>query len=633
MADEKFEIDIDVDSKDAVRAFKALERQVKKLSKANDRLRRSGQKFSRAEAFSNKIAKGKARVLKDFVSQTRRMDAASKRSAAISQRLAAGTRRINTRNAVAAARLRRRTAGRATAFQRKQEIVAAKAAAAGRESAPLARIANGFRGIGTQAIFAVGAITAVGTAITAAIVAKFGVAVTKAKEFNVTTRVAFDALTGSAEGGADALARSNRLADEFSIGIEDVTGSMKKLLAAQFSLGQSETFIKLGTDLRAIGTDAEGVKSAIRAITQIKAKGRLQADELLQLSEANISQELIFGQLKKSLGVGTSDEVRKIIEAGKVDAETALAAIQGAILKKTGSKEAGEAGKKFADVSLSALRTRIENARFRLFQDVAEKSTDSFERLRTVGDELIKFIQELDREKLGNIFDLAVTGLDSLVKIGKSFFTGFVDRFADGSGGLEDFLRALSDEENLKRVENMGKALGDLAINAGKLAAIAGQLSFLTFGGAREDEKQQVVSKMEGIGVEVASGFARGMAAGQNPVMAAATSLGMAAINAFERTFDIGSPSKVMEKLGGNVTEGFNEGIKAPSMAAAARGSAASQQITSGATNNISLGGLSVNSEISGGQDPAAIAAEVERTAINVIGRAFESMALQGGVA
>ena len=107
--------------------------------------------------------------------------------------------------------------------------------------------------------------------------------IAEATIFAERMRMAFTSLTGSASAGEASFRRSIELARELGLGVQDTTKQYAKLLAAQFKAPQAERLIKLTTDLKAIGATAEETKSAIRAITQIKAKGRLQAEAPEQL--------------------------------------------------------------------------------------------------------------------------------------------------------------------------------------------------------------------------------------------------------------------------------------------------------------------------------------------------------------
>ena len=542
-------------------------------------------------------------------------------------------------------------------------IFNAKLAATARNNRPLARMASGFASIGKSAGLAAVQIAAVGVAVSIGAVAMFAKGVVGAKEFNIANKVAFASLLGGAEAGKEAMSRSAELADTFGFKLQNVTGSMKKLLAAQFTLGESETFIKMGADLRAIGTDAEGVKGAIRAITQIKAKGRLQADELLQLSEANISQELIFDELQKSLGLGDTDAVRKAIEAGEVKSGEALKAILGAVGKKTGSKEAGIAGKKFADVSLEAAQNRIANAGFNVFRDVAEISPGTFDALGGIGKDLSKFFNDLSRGDLGDIFATAIVALRTLTNVGKAFISGFVGEMADGGDTTRSFFDVLSDPAVLEGIVKMGVGMASLvgfvlrfsaAVTTAASVIVTGFSTMFDFGTDLVafllklfiDDIQAaigeglafilgMVSQFVQLGADLIGGVAQGIRNGLGSVLGAVGSVASGAVSRFKSILGIASPSKVFAGLAGDVLDGFDKGLQTPSQKAATGGAVGSDSGGGGlgTTNNFNMGGMSVNTEVNEASDGPAIAAQMESSAMGIFGQAFEKMALAGGTA
>jgi tape measure domain-containing protein len=148
------------------------------------------------------------------------------------------------------------------------------------------------------------------------------------------------------------------MAQRLGLGIEDTVHSFQKLLAAQFEVGRAKELIRMSSDLQGIGASAEEVKRSLLAITQIKSKGRLMAEEMLQLQEAGISSELVYDALGRRLGK-TRDELRKLQEAGKLDAATGIEAILEAVRKKTGTTQAGELGAKFAATTLEGLQAQL----------------------------------------------------------------------------------------------------------------------------------------------------------------------------------------------------------------------------------------------------------------------------------
>lgn len=614
MADETYSIKIEVDS----RQVKSAERDAKKFRKTMARVERSRIKAENLDR-SKKI-RGEMQKLNRVKALTIRRD----------------------RELASAASRRGKAQAKANRQISKQRAFDFKVGQINAANKPLSRMDKLTKSLGPGLFNAAAGAAALGAALVIGVgtaVTKFAQGVIGAKEFNTANKVAFSSLLGGAAAGEEAMAKSEALADTFGFRLQDVTGSMKKLLAAQFTLGQSETFLKMGADLRAIGTDAEGVKGAIRAITQIKAKGRLQADELLQLSEANISQQLIFSELQSNLGLDDIDAVRKMIEAGKVKSDEALKAILGAVGKKTGSKEAGEAGKKFADVSLDAARNRIANSGFNVFRDVAGGEPEAFKQLTKIGKGISEFFDNLDRGDLGDIFKTAISAFDAFAEVSKAFLGGFLGGLAENSDETRSFFDMLKDPKMLEGIASIGSALGIITTAIVKIGAAMVELqgtrlfAIMSLFGDQDEAMRSGGTSLAG---SLVSGFVSGISNGRGPIEAVVNSLAQLAIGTFggPKGIDSGSPSKVFESFGGDVIDGFSNGLETPSQAAASNGgTTAPEGLSMGTTNNFSMGGMSVNTEVNEAQGGADMAAQIEKSSMAIIGRAFEAMALQGGTA
>jgi tape measure domain-containing protein len=173
--------------------------------------------------------------------------------------------------------------------------------------------------------------------------------------------------------------------------VHDTVKSFQKLLAAQFEIGKAKELIRMGADLQVIGASGEEVQRVLLAITQIKSKGKLQAQEMLQLQEAGVSAELVYDALGKRLGK-TRQELAKLQEAGKIDAATGLEAILEAVRHKTGTSKAGDAalGNNTIDASVRRLRADISNT----FIDIGEAILPTLEHLTARIPELFRAIKD-----------------------------------------------------------------------------------------------------------------------------------------------------------------------------------------------------------------------------------------------
>lgn len=181
------------------------------------------------------------------------------------------------------------------------------------------------------------------------------------QKFAQSTKYAFGQLLGSGGAADDAWNRAQEIALKTGLSLQEVAGSMNALMAQGMGIDEVTELTKRFADLRAINP-AANIEGIARAMMQIKATGRLQGDELMQLNEAGMSADKIYGQLEKRLGK-TRAEVLKLQEAGKISSEDAIAAIKGALAEKTGAqagKFAEEAAQKTLGGAIGRLQAQID---------------------------------------------------------------------------------------------------------------------------------------------------------------------------------------------------------------------------------------------------------------------------------
>ncbi len=215
----------------------------------------------------------------------------------------------------------------------------------------LASSATSMLGYGTAAVAtaALAAAAAVGY-----LAVKFSIAAVEAAAFGERSRKALGLLLDSAGAGAVQFDSLRKEAAGLGLDIESTQLSYQKLLAAQFSVGKSRELIRMGSDLQAIGANAEDVKGVLLAITQIKSKGKLQAEEMLQLQERGISAELVYEALGKRMGKSKA-ELMGMQQKGQLGGPEAIDAILDAVRKKTNTEFAGQAGEQFAKTTLTGM--------------------------------------------------------------------------------------------------------------------------------------------------------------------------------------------------------------------------------------------------------------------------------------
>jgi tape measure domain-containing protein len=157
-----------------------------------------------------------------------------------------------------------------------------------------------------------------------------GLAVKSGLQFNSTMEqntVAFSHFLGSTRQAHDYLGRLYGLAAHTPFEFPQLTSAATKMLAFGFSADEAyKTLNAVGDAAAGLGTGAEGIDRITIALGQMRAKGVVQGDELLQLQEAGINP---YRYLERAGLIKRSD----IGQIGQMhlDSRKAIAAIVGGI--------------------------------------------------------------------------------------------------------------------------------------------------------------------------------------------------------------------------------------------------------------------------------------------------------------
>lgn len=323
--------------------------------------------------------------------------------------------------------------------------------------------------IGKQAVL-LGGVLGVGLA------GALTVASVKSAMFTENTELAFEQLTHSASGGAAAFKTVKDLVADLGLDLHDTTEGMRKLLAAQFSLGESTELLKMSADLSAIGIHGEEAARVLMAISQIKAKGKLQQEEMLQLAEAGISLTLVNGQLQQALGK-TGAELEKMKQAGKVTGDVGIAAIKAAVKQKLGITEFGQARQKFIEHNLSGMIEQLKSTGQLLFLKLGDSIKEAAVAMGPLVKETTEWVKNLDTANITSVVTSVLDTVRKLVPLGMQFIKGFVR----GLSNLGDKFKLDVNGDTLvaaaRAGEQLAEALG-MALELARMAAKA--IGFLT---------------------------------------------------------------------------------------------------------------------------------------------------------
>lgn len=143
-----------------------------------------------------------------------------------------------------------------------------------------------------------------------------------------SAKIGFSTLLGES-GGQRMMDQLDQFAKATPFKTTSVIGNAQKMMAMGWS---TDTLIEdmeiIGNAAAATGKLDQGLESIVRALSQIKTKGKLSTEELNQLSEAGIAAKAM---LAEQLGYGTGDsgiaKMSEDLEAGVIGSEQAIQAL------------------------------------------------------------------------------------------------------------------------------------------------------------------------------------------------------------------------------------------------------------------------------------------------------------------
>jgi tape measure domain-containing protein len=333
---------------------------------------------------------------------------------------------------------------------------------------------------------------------------------TKYADLGQKSRAAFGMMLGSKELGANAFSESRRLAVEYGMSIEEVTGSYQRFLSMGFDRGESAQIIKMGADMSALGASSEKVSSVLDAMGKIKATGSLQGDELMMLAEAGINIGKIYDTLGAKFGK-TRAQIVKMKEAGKISAEDAIDALKQTVLATTGQKEFGLARKNIMASTLSGsfqqMKARVVDAMIGIGDAAGPQLTKMVTSILDLVGGFVK--SDSGKSFLGDMAELAgqvADGIRSSLPYVKEFIGAFSSGFGETISILGDAFKGLfGDTKSEKTLET----IRGIAVAAGRVAAalvgVAATMGILYIGAVRVGAaiQQYIVAAWEFVSLRI----------------------------------------------------------------------------------------------------------------------------------
>jgi tape measure domain-containing protein len=395
-------------------------------------------------------------------------------------------------------------------------------------------------------------------------------------------------------------------------------GFTQELLDAGFEGEKLRNALAAVSDVAARSPNKlEGAQSAIAALSRVSLTGSLDARALRGLK---LSPSKVFDQMAHDLGMGQK-EVKKKLEAGKIDAETVINSVYKALAEKSG-KPLGSVGVGMAN-TFEAQLEKFKTIPERLFEGLSASKgfgkitgflgrlSEAFDPASPTGKKIVGGLESMMNRLGAALESVDIDGLLGTVQKGMEYFEaavmigkGAFDVLATVIGGLTSF------------GEQIGEFIYDLGQFVGK-----------------------VYDKAVEVGSAVWRGIKDGMLGGLTHIGEAAGDLAFEAVGKIKGLLGIHSPSKVFEGLGKNTARGYEQGLltEAPAVRDAV-GTTFDQRPAANAPmgTGAQIGSVEVNVSVSVGQPGASaeeIAEATARTTTADLLVMLERLNLSGGAA
>ncbi|MGI6498001.1 MAG: tape measure protein [Oscillospiraceae bacterium] len=226
------------------------------------------------------------------------------------------------------------------------------------------------------------------------------------------TQIAFETMLKSAEKAEKFLKEASEFANKTPFEFPELINSSKLLMAFGFEADKVlDMLTVIGDTASGLGAGSEGIDRITRALGQMQAKGRAQAEELLQLQELGVPANQI---LQEELGL-TGEQVANIGKEG-IEASKVIEAMLRGMEKRFGGMMANQS--KTAKGMISTLKDTLENSLLRPWgQGLWEGVKPGLEKLTTWIDDNQDIIAEWGEawKKAGaNISKWVMTRVDDL---------------------------------------------------------------------------------------------------------------------------------------------------------------------------------------------------------------------------
>lgn len=293
-----------------------------------------------------------------------------------------------------------------------------------------------------------------------------------------TAQIFFETKLGST-GAADKMLNSiKQFAVETPFETNDIVSYTQSMLAMGFEADNVLTTLnKIGNTSAALGKGSEGIDSIVRALGQMQMKGKVSAEEMLQLTEAGVNG---WGYIAKGVGKSTA-QVQEMVSKGLIPVEDAI----GYILQ--GMDEYDGMMQKTANKTVSGLASQIKDT-FSIA--IVEKWGKGLQKGAVAG-------LESFNDFLGKIDDKLQSAGTSLEELGETLSTKVFDIL----GGIQERFENVINTDEFKNAD-----LGE------KIKIVWDEVIWEPFSDWWESKgKPKLIEKMGEFGESLGTGISNGL--------------------------------------------------------------------------------------------------------------------------
>ena len=256
-------------------------------------------------------------------------------------------------------------------------------------------------------------------------------------------KAGFTNILGSEAAGQEMMDKLDAFAKESPFDGAGVISNAQKMISMGWNFTDADSFIDdmrvLGNAAASTGNMNQGLESIVRAMSQIKTKGKLSTEELNQLAEAGIPAKAL---LAEAMGFGSDDSgiaaMTKQLEKGAIGSQEAIDALMKGMQRFDGMMDS------MANETAEGLMAQLKDAfEINIFRRWGQG------------------LQEGAKQGLGSVIDLLDKSEDKLAKVGDVLFelgSNLSTKAAEGLDKVIQKILKITDSEEFANASAGGKA-------------------------------------------------------------------------------------------------------------------------------------------------------------------------------